>query len=372
MSKKNTIEKVGGIEKQAASPSRTIASPSSNTPGGRLLRAGVSKSCFIAFLFSAMMAIAGLVFINADQTYIMVDILDYPRSEVGSAAGTLVLADEMLSMVMVSIWGALSDRIGRRWVFAIGLLHMAVATVLYPLASRVFPDTVTSFFSSLLCYRLLFALGGSASTATLTALIGDYSRDTSRAKVAGITGFSTGVGALFAALILSRLPTFFTRDSNLVPGGLKDIPNGGATLVISFAITGALLLIAAIVAATFLTAAPDLLDRQNRETPFIERIKVGISAIRHPLIALAYISGFVARADSIALTLFIAPWVDNYMSAQGLCPPRDPNVLTRCQPAKRLASNLMSVAHSSMLLGAPIFGILLIEWVPLIPLLFPG
>lgn len=326
-----------------------------------ILREGVKLSSFMAFLFSAMMAIAGLVFINADQTYIMVDILDYSRDKVGSAAGNLVLADEFLSMAMVSVWGALSDKWGRRWIFSLGLSLMAVATALCPFAQSVFPSGPSYFFQSLLAFRLLFALGGSASTATLTALIGDYSRDSSRAKVAGITGFASGLGALFAALILSRLPTFFTGDSNLAPGGLRDLPNGGVTLVITFTITATLLLVAALVAAIFLRAPPELSTNISIPAKLClpQRIRTGVTAMRDPLVLLAYVSGFVARADSIALTLFIAPWVDKYMTAHGLCPPPTPNtVSTRCQPAKRLASTLMSVAHTTILLGAPLFGVL--------------
>lgn len=356
-SSKDSIDLAKVPSVHAAEGGPLIASKNSGS-AGRLLRGGVGKGCFAAFLFSAMMAIAGLVFINADQTYVMVDILDYPRKNVGNAAGSLVLADELVSMVMVTIWGALSDRIARRWIFATGLTLMGLATILYPWATCVFPATLSSLPSSLLAFRVLFALGGSASTATLTALIGDYARESSRARVAGITGFSTGIGALFAALLLSRLPTFFTRSSAAVPGHLKDFPNGGAALVITFAITGSLLFLAAAVAALFLTAAPDLLDRENREMPLLKRVRIGIAAIRHPLVALAYASGYVARADSIALTLFITPWVDNYMTAAGLCPPRDPEILTRCEPAKKLASTLMSVSHTAMLLGAPVFGIL--------------
>lgn len=336
------------VEKDQMQDEETLGPP-------KLLRAGVSRTTFIAFLFSAMMAISGLTFINADQTYVMVDILDYPRTLVGNAVGNLALADELTAMVMVSVWGALSDRMARRWLFSLGFLLMGLATMLYPWSTTVFPASVTAFFRSMLAFRLLFALGASAATAMLTALIGDYSGEKSRAKVAGITGFSTGIGALFAALVLSRLPTYFLRDSKIVPGGLRDIPNGGATLVISFAIAGGLLVLTAIIAASFLATPPDL--RIDQRMPLIKRISVGIFAASHPFVALAYASGFVARADSIALMLFIPPWVDNYMTAAGLCPP-NPDVLTRCQPAKRLASNLMSVAHTTMLLGAPIFGIL--------------
>lgn len=328
--------------------------------GGRLLRGGVTTGNFLAFLFAALMSIAGLVFINADQTYVMVDILDYPRERVGNAVGSLVLADELLSMFMVSVWGALSDRIARRWVFATGLLLMSLATALYPWAICVFPHSFPSFFRSMLGFRFLFALGGSAATAMLTALIGDYSKESSRAKVAGITGVATCLGALFSASVLSRLPTMFTHHKNLYPGALKGIPNGGQSLVITFAIAGALLLLAAIVAALFLGAAPDLepSERRQRDLGMVKRVSMGLLAIGHPLIALAYASGFVARADSIALSLFVAPWVDKYMTERGLCPTPDPEVLTRCQPAKKLASTLMTMAHVAMLLGAPLFGIL--------------
>lgn len=317
---------------------------------------------FAVFLLAAMMAIAGLVFINADQLYIMVDILDFPRNKVGDAAGTLVFSDELISMAMVPLWGALSDRIARRWVFALGFGFMAVATALHPWALCVFPQPerpLASFPRSLLAFRCLFALGGSATTVTLTALIGDYARESSRARVAGITGLFSGIGALFAALVLGRLPTFFARDSNLIPGGLRDIPNGGATLVITFSITAALLFATALIVALLLRSPPDLLlDRPGRHLPMSKRLAIGISAAAHPLVALAYASGFVARADSIILNLFITPWVDNWMTAAGLCPPQDPSGLTRCRPAKRLASTLMGISHCAMLLGAPIFGVL--------------
>jgi MFS family permease len=341
--------------------------------GGRLLRPGVSTKNFLAFLFAAMVAIAGLVFINADQSYVMVDILDYPRNQVGKATGTLVFVGELLSMVMVSVWGALSDRIARRWIFSTGLALMGLGTALHPWATCVFPNSFFSFFTSLLGFRLLFAMGGSASTAMLTALIGDYSRESSRAKVAGITGFSTGLGALLSAMVLSRIPTFFTRDSNLVPGGLRDVPNGGATLVITFALTGGLLFIAAIIAAMFLRAAPGLLERSHRQMPLSKRVTIGITAIVHPLVALAYASGFVARGDSIALILFIPPWVDRYMVANDPnCSAFDPKALTRCPQAKRLSSSLMGIAHTAMLIGAPIFGILSDRLGPVNAIIFPA
>lgn len=251
--------------------------------GRPLLKASVAPRTFAVFLLGAMMTIAGLVFINADQTYIMVDLLNYPRAIVGQAVGNLVLADELLSMAMVSVWGAASDRFPRQLVFATGLALMAAATALHPWATTVFPEAPLEAATSLLSFRLLFATGASAATTMLTALIGDYAAPGGRSRAAGITGFATGIGALLAALLLARLPTFFTRNSQAVPGNLRNIPNGGAALIISFSLTALILAATAGAVALFLTCPPTeapphtaaAKEALPRRMAIAERIRVG-------------------------------------------------------------------------------------------------
>lgn len=315
----------------------------------RLLRPGIEWGCFCAFLGCCTMSIAGLVFINAAQTYVIIDILEYPRAELGRASGSLAFADELLCVPLVSLWGVLSDRLGRRPVMSCGLLFMGLAIGLYPWAATVFPATLSGFFTSMLFFRLIFALGGSASTAMITALIGDYATDTSRAKVAGFTGTAAGLGALLAVRVFTRLPIMFTE------GCLKWLHVKRADIVLTFSTTAVCMGLAALAAAAFM-ASPQLQPRTAM--PWKARLRTGILATRQPLVALAYLSGFVARADSIALSLFVGPWVDNYMTKTGRCPPGHQIGLVRCEPAKRLTSNLMSASHSATLLGAPFAGIL--------------
>lgn len=314
-----------------------------------LLQPEVSWSCFATFMACCMMSISSLVFINIAQTYVLIDILNYPRTGLGNASGTLAFADELLCVPMVSFWGFLSDRSGRRLVMSSGLALMAAAIFLYPWAKTTFPGSFLSFFSSLLCFRLLFAIGGSATTAMITALIGDYAVAGGRAKVAGFTGMSAGLGALLAALVFTRLPMLFAK---LFPSSLMK----RSDIIFTFSTTATLILLTAILSAVLMIGP----QQSNIAPPLAARIREGVMAIRKPLVAIAYLSGFVARADSIALNLFMGPWVDNYLTQIGVCPPPklDDKNYVRCEQAKRLTSNLMSVSHLATLLCAPFFGIL--------------
>lgn len=295
-----------------------------------------------------MLSIASLVFINATQTFVLIDILNYPRNLIGNASGSLAFADELLSLVFVSFWGLLSDRIGRGLVMAAGLGFMSLSIALYPWAACVFPANVPDFFRSLLFFRLIFAIGGSGTTAMITALIGDFAAPGARAKIAAFTGTSAGFGALLAVLVFARLPilipTTFAHSF-----GLKN-----SEIFLTFTTMAILLLFTGILATIGLEGT---LQNADRNFCLRKRVLLSLSAARNPLVCAAYFSGFVARADSIALNLFIGPWVDNYMTKIGKCPAVHDGLFVRCEPAKRMTSNLMSISHVATLIGAPFFGI---------------
>lgn len=330
--------------------------------GQGFLREGVERKAFGAFLYAALMAIASLVFINANQIYIMVDILNYPREEVGQASGNLVFADELFSLGLVSLWGALSDRVGRRWIFSLGFIFMGLSILLHPLCSCVFPSDFGSFFGSMLAVRLVFAMGASATTAMITACIGDFAGVNKRARVAGMVGFATGLGAIFAAFGLGRIPDFLDR---IFASDASHRSANGAVKAM-FLISGGLQLVNALITFAFLhTPATEshsgfIRRQQQRKMSILERIHKGVSAMRNPLVCLAYASGYVARADSIALNLFIPPWVDRVLTEKGICPSQvgAGDVYVRCKEAKRLSSSLIGTGHLAMLLAAPFFGII--------------
>ena len=91
-------------------------------------------------------------------------------------------------------------------------------------------------------------------------------------------------------------------------------------------------------------------------------------AAKSPYILLAYLGGFVARGDSIIVTLFLPLWINTYFIEHGLCPdggdgllkdglPGDPR-LHRCGEAFTKSSIYGGIAQTCALVGAPLFGFL--------------
>lgn len=79
-------------------------------------------------------------------------------------------------------------------------------------------------------------------------------------------------------------------------------------------------------------------------------------------IALGYLGGFVARASTVAISLFIPLFVNTFFISNGFCQgsPHDPSpeLKKECRSAYILSSILTGVAQMAALLCAPFFGYL--------------
>ena len=72
-------------------------------------------------------------------------------------------------------------------------------------------------------------------------------------------------------------------------------------------------------------------------------------------------ASFLARGDSIIITIFVPLWVYKYYIETGSCPvddPEDPDLKESCKKAYISAAVLSGVAQTLALLGAPLFGYL--------------
>lgn len=83
---------------------------------------------------------------------------------------------------------------------------------------------------------------------------------------------------------------------------------------------------------------------------------------RDPNIGLGYLGGFVARASTVAISLFIPLFVNAFFIRSGFCQgsPTDPSpeLKQECRAAYVLASILTGVAQLTGLAAAPVFGYL--------------
>lgn len=203
-------------------------------------------------------------------------------------------------------------------------------------------------------------------------------------RLAGLVGLFTGCGALVALIIFLPLPARFSKINGISPA---------QAIVDSFYVVGTISL--AVACACFL-GLKDLAGEESKGLHLLfcntsdPRPKMAIASsqdnedlsksttsaipywrllvdstvlgIRDYQIGLAYIGGFVARASSVGITLFIPTYVNAYFLQHGFCDlsPNDPSseLKNECRAAYLLASELTGISQFIALVFAPVFGYL--------------
>jgi hypothetical protein len=206
--------------------------------------------------------------------------------------------------------------------------------------------------------------------------------------LAGYVGMFTGCGALVALALFLPLPTKFGEIDGVTPG---------EAVGYSFYVVSA---VAAFVAAFVFWGLRDLKDEEGKgwanlfrfrprkcsdgqatqengmrigengeavetevqtalpySTLLLGSMKLGFTDSH---IALGYLGGFVARASTVAISLFIPLFVNTFFISNGFChgSPNDPSpeLKKECRAAYILASVLTGVAQLLGLICAPLFG----------------
>lgn len=254
-------------------------------------------------------------------------------SRTGQTTGSLALYGELLAMVMVVIWGSISDFIERRTIYSVSLSLMGLATILYPYAKNVYPD--------LLLMRFVFSAGSAGSTTMMVALMTDTAHGTG-GMVAGFVGACSGLGAIFSSFVL-----FF------VPEWLGTLENDSLGLERGYGVIGGIAIFIAIVCWFFLPHS-----KREPMLPMHRRLWAGVLAVRDPRIAMGYATSFFARADEIIISNFVSLWVNQYYIDKGEC-----RVGVSCYQAMGSTGTMTGIAQAVSLASAPLFG-LMSEFLP--------
>ncbi|CAD6593874.1 MAG: hypothetical protein ASARMPREDX12_007751 [Alectoria sarmentosa] len=183
-------------------------------------------------------------------------------------------------------------------------------------------------------------------------------------RLAGIVGIFTGCGALLALGFFLRLPEIIQRRGT----------SPGQALADSYYVIGATALILALLCFLGLRNLHGDEEKGWRNLVYgrpgdppskISSLKSLAEAValgfKNPLLGLGYIGGFVARASSVAISLFIPLFVNAYYISSGLCDKTGDNpedIKTDCREAYVLAAELTGVSQLVALLFAPVFGFL--------------
>ncbi|KAI1374994.1 hypothetical protein F4677DRAFT_424259 [Hypoxylon crocopeplum] len=206
------------------------------------------------------------------------------------------------------------------------------------------------------------------------------------AALAGYVGLFTGCGALVALALFLPLPAQFSKKEGVTPA---------QAITDSFYVVGSVAILVAIFVFFGLrglkgeegkgwrmvlglrkhqnAAVSDQSDGASSSTPTTIRgahngplpyHRLLVSSLRlgatDPHIALGYLGGFVARASTVAISLFVPLYVNTFFISNGFCQgsPNDPSpeLKKECRAAYVLASILTGVAQLAALLCAPLFG----------------
>lgn len=211
------------------------------------------------------------------------------------------------------------------------------------------------------------------STSREPAIDTPAKKDTSAStsQLAGLVGMFTGCGALVALLVFLPLPTRFQEAGETPAAAVAD----------SFYVVGTIALLVALGCFFGLRSLPgeegkgwkrlasksddkaaDI--RSTRDLVLIyprlfwQSVRLGFTS---PNIGLGYVGGFVARASSVAISLFIPLFTNHYFLATGRCrvdPSNPSDIKSACPEAYKLAAMLTGISQLIALISAPFFGYL--------------
>lgn len=310
-----------------------LRSTNRSSPAGKFgpiwLETGVRSRHVLTFLLAAFITIGLNVGITILQPYLLTENLRIPFDEQGKASGMLVLATELVIIPMVAVFGAISDRIGRRTIYALGFAWVAVGFMLLPLAASL---------PQLFAARAFISVGVAATGSMLATVLADYPQNRSRGKMVAAGGICNGLGAFTAVLLLSQLPSYFASMGydTLVAGRL------------TYAVAAAIALGTAVV--VFIGLKPGAGAIVQTRTRLRILISQGVQATReNKRLIIAYMEGFAARGDLVVIGTFFSLWAKQAGLDQGLT----------LEEAIKQAGLYAAVIQGSILCWAPIWGLIL-------------
>ena len=290
---------------------------------------GVQPKNMTVYVLGAMFIMLFSTFVPQAQPYLLNEILHIPTSEQGVLTGTLGLAATIVGLVFPSIWGTMSDKTGRRLVYALGLFISALGIAIYPLAG-----TVVLLFIS----RMIFSAGSNASTTMSTALLADYVDNKDRGKAYGMVAMSSGIGALLTVFVFLKLPSVFTKAGLSAQNAAR----------YSYWIVAAV----GLVAMGFILAG--LMGKSQKQAEekrsILQLAKEALNAAKTDKgIFLAYGVTFAATAAITVIGTFFTLWITTYGTTHG--------GLSSSEALAR-AGMIMGMCQIMGLVSAPTFGML--------------
>ncbi|KAJ9630709.1 hypothetical protein H2203_001233 [Taxawa tesnikishii (nom. ined.)] len=194
-------------------------------------------------------------------------------------------------------------------------------------------------------------------------------------QLAGFVGMFTGIGALLAVGLFLPLPARISENGTARSTAVKEsfYIVGSIAIVVGLLLTYGLRNLPGETGKGFRSLVNSATLSQSKRDPeaastsdaakgapssYWQLIRSSlVLAFTDTNIGLGYLGGFVARASSVGISLFIPLFVNAYFIREGLCtdePGED--IKSNCRRAYTVASMLTGVSQLVALLSAPLFG----------------
>lgn len=250
---------------------------------------GLTRTHGWSFIVLSFTTVGLLTAITGVQTNVLSENFGIPAREQGQWISALVLWTEFVLLAVFGLVGVAADRIGRRQIFAVGLVFMGLSYVFHAYAGELW---------QLFGARVAYAIGIGAATGMLATILADYPQEISRGRVVAISGALTGLGVVLIKLM-------FGDGARVVVDSLG-LPESSA-LTVGLFLVAAVAFVSAAVAAWGLQ--PGTPTTREERPPVKELLTAGVrEAIKNPRIAVAYAGAFVARSDLVILGSFLTLW----------------------------------------------------------------
>ncbi len=310
----------------------SAAPPESEAVGYRLgfLQFAPGISCRNAWTFMYVsLAIMPIVsFLSFSQPYVLTEIVGIPLERHGQVTGWLTTIHEVVVLALVSYVGGLSDRVGRRPLFAAGTLLTALGFVIYAMASGL---------NDLYFGRFAYAVGLGFVGVMIAVTAADYPAEDARGRMAGTTGVLNGVGIGLATALFAGLPALFQSRgaSSADAGRYMLLAMAGVAVVTAFVMQWGL----------------------KGGTPSGRRSRLGLARVlqiglqqgrQNPRLMVCYAGSFISRADLTLVATFISLWLQRVGRNEGL----------DAAEAIIRAGLMFALIQGASLIWAPIMGML--------------
>lgn len=266
---------------------------------GLWLTPGLTMANGWSFLFVSFTTVGLLTAITGVQTNVLSENFGIEARDQGRWISGLVLWTEFVLLAVFGLVGVAADRIGRRQLFALGLILMGLSYVFHAYSSEIW---------QLFGARVLYAVGIGAATGMLGTILADYPQEISRGRVVAVSGALTGIGVVSIKLMFG--------DGSRVLVGWLGLPEGAALNLGLFLIAAVAFLTASVAGFGLQPGTP---AKREERPPVKELIAAGVrEAVRNPRIAVAYAGAFVARSDLVILGSFLTLWGRFAVESAGL------------------------------------------------------